>query len=143
MSYKSLVSQRGGATTHLAVYDLKSEDFQWPLNVRATYKKKQIFGIVPPPLIHATRFVGGEISSIVLAFPISLNFQSFSGHGQAKGKLITRIHNNYYSSDIEVVHLELVPWYCRVFIHTLTVTNSRDQNVTIGNATSHNQITST
>jgi hypothetical protein len=74
MSYESLVSQRGGATTHLAVYDLKSEDAQWPLNVRATYKRKQIFGIVPPPLVHATRFVGGEISSIVLAFSNSFPF---------------------------------------------------------------------
>ena len=56
----------------------------------------------------------------------------FAGHGQAKGKLVTRIHNNYFSSDIDIVFLELVPWYCRVFLHTLAFSNSKNKPVGIG-----------
>ena len=40
---------------------------QWPLNVRAVHKKMQIYGLVPEPLVHATRFVGG----IQVSFPHS------------------------------------------------------------------------
>nr|SVE92314.1 EOG090X043F [Megafenestra aurita] len=105
-----IINQRGGSVTHIAVYDLKAIS-QWPVNIRASYSKKLSYGIVPQPLIHATRFVGG--------------------HGQAKGKLITRIHNNYFSSDIDIVFLELVPWYCRVFLHTLAFSNSKNKPVGI------------
>lgn len=59
-------------------------------------------------------------------------FDTIPGHGQAKGKLITRIHNNYHSSDIDVVLLELIPWYCRVFLHTLSFTNSKNKPVGLG-----------
>ena len=55
-----------------------------------------------------------------------------TGRGQANGKLITRISNNYYSSDIDIVHMELIPWFCRVYIHTLKITNSKKPNVNIG-----------
>ncbi|KAK4010532.1 GPI transamidase component PIG-T isoform X1 [Daphnia magna] len=104
------INQRGGSATHLALYDLNAVS-SWPINVQASYTKKLTYGNVPPPLIHATRFVGG--------------------HGQAKGKLVTRIHNNYFSSDIDIVFLELVPWYCRVFLHTLTFRNSKNKPVGI------------
>nr|CAH0109039.1 unnamed protein product [Daphnia galeata] len=105
-----VVNQRGGSATHLAVYDL-NEISPWPINVRASYTKKLSYGIIPPPLIHATRFV--------------------AGHGQSKAKLVTRIHNNYFSSDIDIVFLELVPWYCRVFLHTLAFSNSKNRPVKI------------
>ncbi|EFX82770.1 hypothetical protein DAPPUDRAFT_302380 [Daphnia pulex] len=107
-----VVNQRGGSATHLSVYDL-NEVSPWPINVRASYTKKLSYGIIPPPLIHATRF------------------QLLAGHGQAKGKLVTRIHNNYYSNDIDIVFLELVPWYCRVFLHTLAFSNSKNKPVAI------------
>nr|SVE92937.1 EOG090X043F [Moina brachiata] len=105
-----ITNQRGGSTVTLAVYDLKART-KWPINVRGVYSKKTSYGIIPQPLVHATRFVGG--------------------HGQAKGKLITRVHNNYHSSDIDMVLLELVPWYCRVFLHTLSFTNSKNKPVGI------------
>nr|SVE93542.1 EOG090X043F [Scapholeberis mucronata] len=107
---KIIVNQRGGSVSHLAVYDL-SIISSWPINIRASYNKKLSYGIIPQPLIHATRFVGG--------------------HGQAKGKLITRIHNNYYSNDIDIVFMELVPWFCRVFLHTLSFSNSKNKPVGI------------
>lgn len=100
-----LTSQRGGALAQMAVYDLKAATTSWPLNVRSSYGKKLSYGIVPPPLVHATRYIGG--------------------HGQAKGRLVTRIHNSYFSSGIDVILLELIPWYCRVFVHTLTFRNSK------------------
>jgi len=104
------VNRRGGSSTNVAVYDLKAVK-SWPLVIRAVYKHRSIYGIVPQPLIHATRFVGG--------------------HGQSKGKLITRIHNNYFSSDIDIVFLDLIPWYCRVFLHTLSFSNSKNKPVGI------------
>ncbi len=75
------------------------------------------------------------LSFAALKLFLTGNSLCVAGHGQEKGKLITRVHNNYYSSDIEIVHLELVPWYCRVYIHTLTISNSKDQPVRIGEPT--------
>ena len=57
-----VINQRGGSATHLAVYDL-NEISPWPINIRASYTKKLSYGIIPPPLIHATRFVGGKSSN--------------------------------------------------------------------------------
>ena len=53
---------------------------------------------------------------------------------------MTRIHNNYFSSDIDIVFLELVPWYCRVFLHTLAFSNSKNKPVKIGNLDFSNDI---
>ena len=57
-SHDVFVNQRGGSRTNMAVYDLKAIT-SWPLIIRAVYKHRSIYGIVPQPLIHATRFIGG------------------------------------------------------------------------------------
>jgi len=52
------IHQRGGISVNMAVYDLKKVT-SWPLVIRSIYKNRSTYGIVPQPLIHATRFIGG------------------------------------------------------------------------------------
>ena len=128
-----IVSSKGGSVVHMATYDLKALT-SWPINIRAVYKKKLSYGIIPQPILHATRYVGGKRCYSLTRRQITITkFDLILGHGQAKGKLVTRIHNNYFSSDIDIVFLELIPWFCRVYLHTLTFTNSKNKPVGIGN----------
>jgi hypothetical protein len=59
-SDKVIVSSKGGSVVHMATYDLKSLT-SWPINIRAVYKKKLSYGIIPQPILHATRYVGGKM----------------------------------------------------------------------------------
>ena len=54
-----IVSSKGGSVVHMATYDLKALT-SWPINIRAVYKKKLFYGIIPQPILHATRYVGGK-----------------------------------------------------------------------------------
>ncbi len=56
-----------------------------------------------PPLLHTQRLLKG------------------SGHEW--GGLVTEVHNNHRHSSVRVLYLDTIPWYFRVFIHTLSVQN--------------------
>ena len=43
-----------------------------------------------------------------------------SGTGQERGGITTELRNSG-TSPLTVVHLEVVPWYLRLFLHTLQV----------------------
>lgn len=42
------------------------------------------------------------------------------GHGQEKGEVVTKIKNSYDTS-LYVVYLEQLPWFLRLYYHTLTI----------------------
>ena len=74
-------------------------------NLSAKYKKQTIYGFIPKPRIYATRY--------------------FKGHGNEKGGIITKIFNEG-QKPLKVVFLDIIPWYLRVYLHTLKIKNGKD-----------------
>lgn len=96
-----IISQRGGITTHLAMYDVKGEFNDQMFNIAAIYGKKddwvQIFQ--SPPLF-AKRFL--------------------LGIGQEQGKILTKITNTHWSP-LNLILQENLPWFVPVYLHTLRI----------------------
>lgn len=56
--------------------------------------------------------------------PPLLTVQRFlKGSGHEWGGLYTEIINHHPKAEIELLYLDMIPWFCRVYIHTLTVEN--------------------
>ncbi|XP_040575973.1 GPI transamidase component PIG-T [Lepeophtheirus salmonis] len=62
---------------------------------------------IPPPVI-STRFL--------------------SGYGQEKGGIVTKVTNSL-SKELPIVYLDVIPWYLRIFIHTLSITTEEGAKV--------------
>jgi len=54
--------------------------------------------------------------------PLLYARRQLRGSGHEWGGLVTEIVNNH-DSDLRLVYLETVPWYFRVFFHTLDIQN--------------------
>jgi len=58
-----------------------------------------------------------------------LNKKDFSkrylvGHGHQKGGVVTKIVNNDPVNSQNVVYLDILPWFLRVYLHSLVITDS-------------------
>ncbi|XP_064467443.1 GPI transamidase component PIG-T-like [Ornithodoros turicata] len=84
-----------------AVYDLKAIVEQGRINLVATYAKPHIFWITRPPPVHITRYV--------------------QGYGLERGGITSHIHNEHPTQPLKIVYVDIVPWFLRVYIHTLKV----------------------
>lgn len=67
-----------------------------------------ITGDMLRPLLHAERYV--------------------AGYGLHTGEIHTLMYNNHPYRSFPVLLLESVPWYLRLYIHTLTVTSKGKDN---------------
>ncbi|XP_065573910.1 GPI transamidase component PIG-T-like [Artemia franciscana] len=94
-----LTSIRNGIKSYFAVYDVRAFTYNESLNVRAIYEKPILYANTLPPPLHTTRFL--------------------AGYGNERGTIITQITNTLVSESIKVVYLETLPWYIRVYGHTL------------------------
>ena len=47
----------------------------------------------------------------------------FAGHGNEKGGIVTKIFNEG-QKPLKIVYLDIIPWFLRVYLHTLKVTKS-------------------
>ncbi|XP_066527749.1 GPI transamidase component PIG-T isoform X2 [Hoplias malabaricus] len=91
-----------------SVYDLtKRETFGQlrSLNLLLRWKGE---GDMLPPLLHAERYV--------------------AGFGLQTGEIHTLIYNNHPYRAFPVLLLDSVPWYLRLYIHTLSVTSKTREN---------------
>lgn len=55
--------------------------------------------------------------------PLLTAQRSLKGSGHEWGGLYTEITNHHPTTGIHLVYLDMIPWFCRVYIHTLTVEN--------------------
>lgn len=103
-----IVSQRGGTSTTLAVYDVKN-DFS-----------KELFSIAG---IYPTEADGNGPAPIVsLAAPPPLYAKRYLlGVGQERGQILTKITNTHWAP-LNVVLQENLPSFVPVYLHTLTIT---------------------
>lgn len=63
---------------------------------------------LPTPVLHAHRYV--------------------SGYGLQTGEISTLVYNTHPYRAFPVVLLETVPWYLRLYVHTLTIITKGKEN---------------
>ncbi|NWT00369.1 PIGT transamidase, partial [Mionectes macconnelli] len=94
-----------------AVYDLLSPSLfntSRSLNVQLKWKRPQDSSEMPIPVLHAQRYVGG--------------------YGLQSGEICTLIYNTHPYRAFPVILLETVPWYLRLYVHTLTIITKGKEN---------------
>ncbi|NXO60844.1 PIGT transamidase, partial [Aramus guarauna] len=94
-----------------AVYDLLSPSLfntSRSLNVQLKWKRPQDSSELPTPVLHAQRYV--------------------SGYGLQTGEISTLIYNTHPYRAFPVILLETVPWYLRLYVHTLTIITKGKEN---------------
>ncbi|XP_066527748.1 GPI transamidase component PIG-T isoform X1 [Hoplias malabaricus] len=92
-----------------SVYDLtKRETFGQLRSLNLLLRWKGEGGDMLPPLLHAERYV--------------------AGFGLQTGEIHTLIYNNHPYRAFPVLLLDSVPWYLRLYIHTLSVTSKTREN---------------
>lgn len=102
----TIVSQRGGTSTTLAVYDV-IKDFNRELF--------SVAGIYPST-------DSAQLPTVSLSAPPPLYAKRYLlGVGQERGQILTKITNTHWTS-LNVVLQENLPWFVPVYLHTLTIT---------------------
>ncbi|KFP59508.1 GPI transamidase component PIG-T, partial [Cariama cristata] len=94
-----------------AVYDLLSPSLfntSRSLNVQLKWKRPQDSLELPTPILHAQRYV--------------------SGYGLQTGEISTLVYNTHPYRAFPVILLETVPWYLRLYVHTLTIITKGKEN---------------
>ncbi|KAI8886113.1 Gpi16 subunit, GPI transamidase component, partial [Backusella circina FSU 941] len=100
---------------NVAVYHLPKGQSVQPMDIRMTFKEDSFqYPLAPAyPMIYADRY--------------------FTGHGQERGGLKITIHNRNKDSASPVIYYDSVPWYLKVYLHTLKVdvygSNATQQDV--------------
>ncbi|XP_062897631.1 GPI transamidase component PIG-T isoform X1 [Mobula hypostoma] len=95
-----------------AVYDLLDPQLysvsSHSLNIVLKWKPSKQFVAPEVPVFHAERYV--------------------SGFGLWTGKINTLIYNNHPYRSFPVLLMEVVPWYLRLYVHTLTINTKGREN---------------
>ncbi|XP_006881639.1 PREDICTED: GPI transamidase component PIG-T isoform X4 [Elephantulus edwardii] len=100
-----------GARKTYAVYDLHDPTLintSRNLNLQLKWKRVLESEAPPAPFLHAQRYV--------------------SGYGLQKGELSTLLYNTHPYRAFPVLLLDAVPWYLRLYVHTLTITSRGKEN---------------
>lgn len=100
-----ILEGRGGR--RIAVYDLTSDswkDSNQQLNIASQYKKDHIH------------------SSTVSSPPVTVT-RSLTGYGVSRGGIKCKIENKL-NNPVQIVMMEIIPWYFRMYLHTLLIRSS-------------------
>ncbi|XP_004858213.1 GPI transamidase component PIG-T isoform X4 [Heterocephalus glaber] len=100
-----------GTQKTYAVYDLLNTAMinnSRNLNLQLKWKRPPENETPPVPFLHAQRYV--------------------SGYGLQKGELSTLLYNTHPYRAFPVLLLDTVPWYLRLYVHTLTITSKGKEN---------------
>jgi len=97
---QQIVHYGSGQPRQIGVYDVKTFASAGIKNIAATHSEPYIYGIVRSPPLLVSRHVVGT--------------------GQEKGGIVTTIRNSC-SSPLTAVYLDIIPWYLRVYLHTLRI----------------------
>jgi len=89
-----------GKPRKIAVYNIKTFTEHGISDIMARHTKPHIYGIVRSPPVLVSRHVVGT--------------------GQERGGIVATIKNSC-NTDITATYLEIIPWYLRVYLHTLNI----------------------
>ncbi|KAI1297266.1 GPI transamidase component PIG-T [Halotydeus destructor] len=101
--------RQGDSEKVFAVYDVIQElaarkgSGQEQLNIASQYKKVNTYWLTREPALAATRYI--------------------SGYGVSQGTLVARISNKL-QSQVNIVYQDIIPWYLRIYLHTLSLTSN-------------------
>ncbi|UYV67737.1 PIGT [Cordylochernes scorpioides] len=84
---------------NLAVYNVNDG---MPLNVAASYANSHVHWLIPPPYLYSSCHI--------------------QGRGVERGGLVCEIHNRHPAQELRVYFQAIVPWFLRVYHHTMTLT---------------------
>ena len=102
-----MISQQlpDGTTRRIAVFDLQrllqNASDSKPVNIASQYAKEHTYSPDRPPVLYIHR--------------------SVTGYGVFSGGIVSRISNNSPKA-IRVLYMDVIPWYLRIYTHTLKVT---------------------
>ncbi|GFY59243.1 GPI transamidase component PIG-T [Trichonephila inaurata madagascariensis] len=87
-----------------AFYDLKRmfQETKY-VNIGSNYNSIHIYGIIPSPVLYVDRKV--------------------SGYGQEQGGIHCTFYNNHPKKSLKILYFDMIPWYMRLYSHTLAVKN--------------------
>lgn len=108
---REITSQRGGAVSRLAIYDVRKDFGNQMFSiaaVRDSNNEKTVVSVAPPLTLYAKRYIMGV--------------------GQERGQIVTKVTNNHYTA-LNVVLLENLPWFVPIYLHTLVlrINNNGDE----------------
>ncbi|GBO25696.1 GPI transamidase component PIG-T, partial [Araneus ventricosus] len=88
------------------VYNLKKmfKDSKY-VNIGVTYENIHIYGIIPSPILYVDRKV--------------------AGYGQEQGGIHVTFHNNHRKKSLKILYYDMIPWYLRLYSHTLSIKSGR------------------
>lgn len=98
-----VTSIRGGHVTRVAKYVVTRE----PLAIAATSIGQASVLLNSPPPLHANQYL--------------------TGYGQERGGIVVKLYNNHWG-ELDVILLQNVPWYVRIYYHTLTIKTNGKPN---------------
>lgn len=99
---REVMSGSGKNVKTYGIYDLKTFSPDGRIkNLSARYNKPHIYGIIHSPPLTATRYL--------------------TGAGQEHGGIRTSI-KNVGKEPVTVVYLDVIPWFLRLYLHTLKIT---------------------
>ncbi|XP_033101551.1 GPI transamidase component PIG-T-like [Anneissia japonica] len=97
-----IFTTRGGDSRKYAVYDLHKQEGK--LNIEAKMLTSQKQAQATPPAVYGQKYL--------------------TGYGQEKGGISCILHNNDPSKSLRTIYLDIIPWYMRLYLHTIKITNS-------------------
>jgi len=107
--HRELSSGHGTNVKRMGVYDMKVWGEEGRIkNLAGKHVGRHVYGAVRSPILTASRYQ--------------------SGTGQERGGITAELKNSG-SNPVTVVYLEVIPWYLRVYLHTLEVTTGGGQTL--------------
>ena len=103
-SDRDLTTGSGTNVRTYAVYDVTKWSSDGRIrDLSAGHVRPHIYGIVPSPVLTVSRYL--------------------TGLGRERGGVRSTIRNNG-KDPLTIVYLDIIPWYLRLYLHTLTITSN-------------------
>ncbi|NWX88442.1 PIGT transamidase, partial [Nothoprocta pentlandii] len=93
-----------------------------------------VYDLLSPSLFNTSRSLNVQLKmtwpqdSLELSTPVLHAHRYVSGYGLQTGKISTLIYNTHPYRAFPVILLETVPWYLRLYVHTLTIITKGKEN---------------
>jgi phosphatidylinositol glycan class T len=68
--------------------------------------------------------------------PLLYAERSFTGHGQERGGVQTILRNPSFDTEVEFIYMETLPWFMRIYLHTLEARVADHSHTAINNSES-------
>uniref|UniRef100_A0A8C6ZMR6 Phosphatidylinositol glycan anchor biosynthesis class T n=1 Tax=Nothoprocta perdicaria TaxID=30464 RepID=A0A8C6ZMR6_NOTPE len=92
-----------------------------------------VYDLLSPSLFNTSRSLNVQLKmtwpqDMELSTPVLHAHRYVSGYGLQTGKISTLIYNTHPYRAFPVILLETVPWYLRLYVHTLTIITKGKEN---------------